>query len=64
MADAMELEETYDLRVTPVPTALPIARRDYPDVAFKTRAAGNKALVKEILNVGGGSLKSLFMFQT
>eukprot|EP00978_Attheya_sp_CCMP212_P025852 scaffold83974_cov46-Attheya_sp.AAC.3 len=54
MADAMELEETYDLRVTPVPTALPIARRDYPDVAFKTRAAGNRALVKEILNVGGG----------
>lgn len=55
MADAAELEFTYDLKVTPVPTALPIARRDYPDVAFKTRAAGNKALVKEVINVGGGT---------
>lgn len=55
MSDAAELEFTYDLKVTPVPTALPIARRDYPDVAFKTRAAGNKALVKEVVNVGGGS---------
>ena len=48
MADAQELEETYGLRVTPVPTALPVARRDYPDVAFKTRKAANEALVREI----------------
>lgn len=54
MADATELELTYDLKVTPVPTALPIARRDYPDVTFKTRKAGNDALVKEVINVGGG----------
>ena len=55
MSDAAELEFTYGLIVTPVPTALPIARRDYPDVAFKTRDAANKALVKEVINVGGGS---------
>ena len=54
MADATELDLTYDLKVTPVPTALPIARRDYPDVAFKTRKAANDALVKEVINVGGG----------
>ncbi|KAL7540292.1 hypothetical protein ACHAXR_011689 [Thalassiosira sp. AJA248-18] len=55
MSDAAELEFTYNLKVTPVPTALPIARRDYPDVAFKTRNAGNKALVKEVVKSGGGS---------
>jgi preprotein translocase subunit SecA len=54
MADAAELEQTYGLIVTPVPTALPIARRDYPDVAFKTRRAANRALIKEVIAVGGG----------
>ncbi len=54
LSDADELELTYDLKVVPIPTALPIARRDYPDVAFKTRAAADEALVKEIKNVGGG----------
>merc|ERR1719203_1885913 len=55
MTDAAELDFTYGLKVTPVPTALPIARRDYPDVAYKTRAAGNRALVKEVVDSGGGS---------
>jgi len=54
ISDADELELAYGLKVTPVPTALPIARRDYPDVAFKTRKAANDALVKEVINVGGG----------
>lgn len=54
MSDATELELTYGLKVTPVPTALPIARRDYPDVAFKTRTSADASLVKEIINVGGG----------
>jgi preprotein translocase subunit SecA len=54
MADAAELEVTYGLRVTPIPTALPTARRDYNDVAFKTRIAADDALVKEVLAVGGG----------
>lgn len=54
MSDADELELTYGLKTVPIPTALPIARRDYPDVAFKTRASADSALVKEIKNVGGG----------
>ena len=54
MGDASELEITYGLQVTPIPTALPIARRDYPDVSFKSRKAANKALIKEVVNVGGG----------
>ena len=54
LSDAAELQGTYNLLVTPVPTALPVARRDYPDVAFKTRNAADLAMVKEIENVGGG----------
>lgn len=54
MSDAEELEAVYGLRVTPVPTALPVARRDYPDVAFKSRQAADMALIKEVINVGGG----------
>ncbi|KAL7563001.1 hypothetical protein ACA910_013526 [Epithemia clementina (nom. ined.)] len=50
-ADAAELAATYGLRVTTIPTALPVARRDYPDVAYKTRAAANKALVQEVAAV-------------
>jgi preprotein translocase subunit SecA len=48
IADAAELEQTYGLAVTPVPTALPIARRDYPDVSYKTRKAADNALVREV----------------
>jgi len=54
MTDANELEKIYDLTVTPVPPALPVARRDYPDVCFKSREAGNRALIKEVIAVGGG----------
>lgn len=53
MADAAELESTYGLKVTQIPTALPLARRDYSDVAFKTRKAADDALVKEVLAVDG-----------
>ena len=54
VSDAAEFGNMYGLTVTPVPTALPVARRDYPDVAFRTREAANKALIDEIVNVGGG----------
>jgi preprotein translocase subunit SecA len=56
MTDAEELELTYGLKVVTVPTALPVARRDYPDVTFKTRVAADEAMVKEIINVGGGQV--------
>eukprot|EP00549_Striatella_unipunctata_P000370 CAMPEP_0118697794 /NCGR_PEP_ID=MMETSP0800-20121206/14759_1 /TAXON_ID=210618 ORGANISM="Striatella unipunctata, Strain CCMP2910" /NCGR_SAMPLE_ID=MMETSP0800 /ASSEMBLY_ACC=CAM_ASM_000638 /LENGTH=928 /DNA_ID=CAMNT_0006597375 /DNA_START=302 /DNA_END=3086 /DNA_ORIENTATION=+ len=54
-SDADEFREIYGLLVTPVPTALPIARRDYPDVAWKTRKGADDAMIKEIINVGGGN---------
>jgi preprotein translocase subunit SecA len=54
MTDAEELDLTYGLQVVTVPTALPVARRDYPDVTFKSRVAADEAMIKEIVNVGGG----------
>jgi len=54
ITDFEEFENVYGLRVTTVPTALPIARRDYPDVVYKTRQAANNALINEIVAVGGG----------
>ena len=48
---AGEFQRVYNLEVSTVPTALPLARRDYPDVIFKTRAAADDALVKEVLSV-------------
>lgn len=48
LSDAAEFDVIYGLVVTPVPTALPVARRDYPDVVYKSRRAANDALVKEV----------------
>jgi preprotein translocase subunit SecA len=31
-----------------VPTALPLARRDYPDVVYRTKDASIRALVAEV----------------
>ncbi|GMI37403.1 hypothetical protein TrRE_jg12792, partial [Triparma retinervis] len=49
----VELKDVYDLEVVRVPTALPVARRDYKDVVFKTRRAADEALVKEVVAAGG-----------
>jgi len=54
LQDYEEFFNVYGLRVTTVPTALPIARRDYPDVIFKTRNAADTALIQEIEAVGAG----------
>jgi preprotein translocase subunit SecA len=43
MSDAEELELMYGLKAIPVPIAPPIARRDYPHITFKTRAAADDA---------------------
>jgi preprotein translocase subunit SecA len=48
MSDAAEFEVIYGLQVTPIPTALPVARRDYPDLVYKTRKAANDALIREV----------------
>ena len=36
------------MEVVRVPTNEPVARRDYPDVIFKTREAADKAMVDEV----------------
>ncbi|CAN0225163.1 unnamed protein product, partial [Laminaria digitata] len=46
MTDANELGSTYGLQV--IPTALPIARRDYPDVVFRNRVGANAAMLTEV----------------
>jgi len=51
VSSAGELERVYGLEVVEVPTALPLARRDYPDVVFKTRNAADNALINEVLGV-------------
>jgi len=49
LTDAEELAETYQLKVLPIPTALPIARRDNPDAVFRTKNGKMKALLKNVL---------------
>ena len=36
MTDAKEFNSVYGLRVTAIPTALPLARKDYDDVVYRT----------------------------
>lgn len=47
--EAQEFLETYKLKVLPIPTALPIARRDNPDAVFRTQNGKMKALLKNVL---------------
>lgn len=47
--EAPEILQTYNLRVLPIPTALPIARRDNDDAVFRTQAGKMKALLKNVL---------------
>ena len=48
-SDASELFEIYGLKVFPVPTALPVARRDNPDAVFRTQTGKLKALLRNVL---------------
>jgi preprotein translocase subunit SecA len=47
--DASELYEVYQLKVMPIPTALPIARRDNADAVFRSQKGKMKALLKNVL---------------
>eukprot|EP00613_Pedinella_sp_CCMP2098_P082751 CAMPEP_0171994548 /NCGR_PEP_ID=MMETSP0993-20121228/279011_1 /TAXON_ID=483369 /ORGANISM="non described non described, Strain CCMP2098" /LENGTH=878 /DNA_ID=CAMNT_0012647627 /DNA_START=7 /DNA_END=2640 /DNA_ORIENTATION=+ len=47
-SDAKEFGKVYGLQVTSIPSALPLARRDYPDVVYKTSAAKVRAVVSEV----------------
>lgn len=50
LTDAKELQDVYQLQVLPIPTALPVARRDYPDAVFRTKIGKMKALLANILS--------------
>ncbi|KAJ1418833.1 P-loop containing nucleoside triphosphate hydrolase protein, partial [Ochromonadaceae sp. CCMP2298] len=47
--DASEFLDTYGLKVMPIPTALPIARRDNGDAVFRTQEGKMKALLRNVL---------------
>merc|ERR1711871_1229056 len=47
--EASEFIDVYNLRVLPIPTALPIARRDNPDAVFRTQTGKMKALLKNVI---------------
>jgi preprotein translocase subunit SecA len=47
-AAAAELEETYGVTVTVIPTNRPMIRVDHPDRVFATRAAKEAAVIEEI----------------
>lgn len=49
MTENEEFDEIYGLRVTNVPTARPMVRRDYPDVVYKTVSAKIDAVVEEVV---------------
>ena len=49
--EAKEIQDVYELDVVVVPTALPVARKDYPDVVFKTAAGKYRAVMREIARV-------------
>merc|ERR1711871_1748330 len=47
--ESIEFMDVYNLKVLPVPTALPIARRDNPDAVFRTQTGKMKALLKNVI---------------
>jgi preprotein translocase subunit SecA len=49
--EATELFDIYGLQVLVVPTALPIARKDYEDVVYKNAAGKYRAVMGEIARV-------------
>ncbi|MBQ9986893.1 MAG: preprotein translocase subunit SecA [Erysipelotrichales bacterium] len=44
-----EFQSIYNMRVFEIPTNMPVARIDYPDAVYGTKAAKYKALVNEVL---------------
>ncbi len=51
--EAEEFDRIYNLGVVVIPTNLPMIRRDYPDVIYKTEAAKFRAVVREIEELHG-----------
>jgi preprotein translocase subunit SecA len=46
--EAAEFANTYNMAVVPIPTNLPMIRKDWPDVIYKTEAGKFKAVVEDI----------------
>jgi preprotein translocase subunit SecA len=51
--ESAEFLDVYGLKVLPIPTALPVARRDNDDAVFRTKDGKMKALLKNVLTVHG-----------
>merc|ERR1711871_573613 len=49
ITESIEFMDVYNLKVLPVPTALPIARRDNPDAVFRTQTGKMIALLKNVI---------------
>lgn len=49
--EAEELRDIYGLSVVSIPTALPLGRKDYPDVVFKNSNGKYLAIMREIARV-------------
>lgn len=49
--EAQELNDVYNLSVVVIPTALPMARKDYPDVVFRSTDGKYRAIMGEIARV-------------
>jgi preprotein translocase subunit SecA len=47
--EAAEFLDIYQLKVLPIPTALPVARRDNSDAVFRTKEGKLKALLRNVL---------------
>jgi len=50
LTEAGEFIEVYKLNVLPIPTALPVARRDNDDAVFRTQEGKMKALLRNVLS--------------
>jgi preprotein translocase subunit SecA len=44
--EADEFQEVYSLKVFPIPTALPLARRDNEDAVFRTKEGKLKVSIR------------------
>ncbi|KAH8075243.1 ATPase-coupled protein transmembrane transporter [Aureococcus anophagefferens] len=49
LSDGKELGDVYKLTVVPIPTALPIARKDYDDAVYRTVDAKERAAAAEVV---------------
>lgn len=47
--ESAEFQDVYQLQVLPIPTALPVARRDNADAVFRTQEGKMKALLRNVL---------------